>query len=931
MKKKLLSIALAFIMLISVIPMTVFAEAHTDEVHVIVENTTFTPETAEKLEAEWNDSFWYGTLVDEWVTIDDNSTMMSCIVAALDKNDYEQEGAEYNYISSINGLSANDGGWMSGWMGTLNDWFTNAGFGDFTVANGGLEAGDEICVMYTCNGWGADLGGTWGDNNTTLKSVKFSEGTLSPAFDPETTEYVLSVPKDTKTVYITPTAANKNFLVRTRIGDTVYKRTADVPVSHGTEIIIECNYEGAPTMNTDCTESHTYTITVEDEGVKANASDVEKKINAIGEVNLNSSSKITSARKAYDKLTDIEKTLVTNYDVLTAAEVQYRELLVEDAITKIDAIGTVTLEKSKEISAAQKAYNKLTDDEKTKVTNYSVLVATQNKYYELIEAESVNALDETEKYILENVPAPVVSSIGGEWAVIGLARKGATVPENYYSTYYSVVENYVKENIKDGDKLHNTKSTDNSRVIVALTAIGKDPTDVAGHNLLTPLADLDYVKKQGINGPVWALIALDTYQFNIPTAEAGKTQTTRENLIDYILEKELAAGGWTFSGTTTDPDMTGMAIQALAPYYNKDAEVKAAVDRAVAALSDIQLANGGFATWGSATSESTSQVITALSALGIDADTDSRFIKNGRSAYDDLMSYYVAGGGFRHILDGDINQMATEQAFYALVAYNRMKTNQTALYDMSDVLKYQADKAAAEEVIKKIADIGTVTLSSEAAIVAARTAYTALTDAQKVFVSNYDLLVTAENDLAYLKSNIVVEKEDVKLQYAGTYFPKETVIDVETIFQGSIFETVKQVLNDVANKFVVYEITATSNNVSVQPNGKIMVTFAIPDGYDASRVVVYYVAPDGSKTLLDSKTDKESNTISAEVEHFSTYVVAEKLNVQANLNTDSESNVTSPQTADHSNIGLWFMMMVSAGALMLIAVGKRKFKHEKNC
>ena len=260
MKKRILSLLLVFTMLLGMVPGVTTAEAAGDRVHVIVENTTFTPDNAEELGATWEETFWQGTLVDTWVAIDESSTMMGCVVTALEAEGYTQTGAENNYISDINGLGEFDGGYMSGWMGTLNDWFTNQGFGAYTVADGTLEAGDEIRIMYT-TAYGDDLGGSWGNSDTTVKELTFSEGELDPAFDKDTHAYTLTIPDGTASVVVTPTASNKNYQVRTRIGDTVYKRTADVPVADGTEIIVECNWPGSLSMN-EGGEHQTYTITV---------------------------------------------------------------------------------------------------------------------------------------------------------------------------------------------------------------------------------------------------------------------------------------------------------------------------------------------------------------------------------------------------------------------------------------------------------------------------------------------------------------------------------------------------------------------------------------------------------------------------------------------------------------------------------------------
>lgn len=271
-----------------------------------------------------------------------------------------------------------------------------------------------------------------------------------------------------------------------------------------------------------------------------------------------------------------------------------------------------------------------------------------------------------------------------EWEIIDLARYGYTnVP--MYETYYASVEEKVKET---GAIIHKSKVTENERTILALTALGVDCTDVAGYNILEPLYDETFVTKQGINGVVFGLLAIDAA--NAPDSLEEDGTNIREFLVQEILTAELSTGGWTFIGAA-DPDMTGMAIQALAPYYNTNTDVKEAVDRGLDVLSNMQRDDGGFASWGSLNSESAAQVVTALSALGIDADTDPRFVKNGISVLDNLISFKdEATGGFRHIKkdqNGNVcgeNAMATQQGTYALVAYYRYKHGMPALYDMSD-------------------------------------------------------------------------------------------------------------------------------------------------------------------------------------------------------------------------------------------------------
>ena len=405
---------------------------------------------------------------------------------------------------------------------------------------------------------------------------------------------------------------------------------------------------------------------------------VDDMIDAIGEVTLESEGAIDAARAAYEALTEAQQAEVKSYDKLTAAEARLAVLKPAKPVEKlIDAIGEVTLGSESAIAAARTAYDNLTEAQQAEVKNYDKLTAAEAAYARLLAEQSkrLEKIYQTTGDFMATLGTPGVGSTGGEWMVIGLARSGRTVPAGYYD---NVVE-YVKAMADANERLHRAKVTDNARVILALTAIGKDVTNVGGHNLLKGLDNMAYVQKQGINGPIFTLIALDSH--NYPTMG----DVTREKLIQVILDAQLPGGGWNLSGENADTDMTAMAIQALAPYYKTNETVKAAVDKALEALSALQRNDGGFGSWGTVNSESCAQVIVALTALGIDPTTDSRFVKNGSTVLGALAGFYVDGGGFKHTADGERNGMATEQGYYALAAYFRFLNGQTSLYDMSDV------------------------------------------------------------------------------------------------------------------------------------------------------------------------------------------------------------------------------------------------------
>ena len=298
---------------------------------------------------------------------------------------------------------------------------------------------------------------------------------------------------------------------------------------------------------------------------------------------------------------------------------------------------------------------------------------------------------DTKKYIQNNVPAPVVAYDRGEWAVLGLARAGVELPDAYIQAYYGKVVAYVQKNMgADGvlvdPESHNPTVTDNERIILALTAIGKDPANVGGKNLLAALQDKDIMKvtdtsKTDINGLVFGLLALNS----------GNYTQDSYWLVQAILTQQNADGSWSANAVTKpvgDVDMTAMALQALAPYYNEgdDTTVNAAVDKA------LQWLSAKYKGTGYTSAESCAQVVVALSALQLNANSDSSFVKTvdgaPTSVLGDLLRYYLGEGqGFKHAASlKTADQKATEQALYAMAAYERYCRRTNALYDMTDAV-----------------------------------------------------------------------------------------------------------------------------------------------------------------------------------------------------------------------------------------------------
>ena len=729
------------------------------KVQVIVANNTF---------AKGNGAAWDGELVNKEISLTADSTAFSCVEEALTGIDLKNSK---DYILAIAGLKERDGGETSGWMITLNDWFTNEGVAAFTVANGKLTDGDVIRVLYTCN-YGVDLGGTWSNCNTTLASLLVAGGTLTPAFASGTEgdqyDYTLVINGESSSVRLTPTAANKNFQVKTFLnekvtdrteGSSYYKSGEAISVRMGDTIYVGCGEKNWLSMNNQYGSVQTsggtwYVLHVVSDTVsarqvmdmisalpstdyanyKAAAADaaaaraaynilsdgdkaavkaylpklegVEQKIKEFAAVDAFKAEHLTplpdaadltlaerdavnAAKDAFDALNDTQKSCLTAAEKakLTAAVTRMAALEkapAQEVEKLIDAIGAVTLERETAVLTAKRAYDALTDAQKAAVSEGKLrtLEAAIAKLALLKDNDlrgKLEALYKSTGDYLTKAGTPAVGSIGGEWMVLGLSRSGRDVPGA--DVYYNGVVSYAQSMDRYGRIPGETVST-NARIALALAAIGKDPTNVGGKSFLQACDSMSYIKRQGTSGPVWTLIALDSMDY--PTFG----DVTRDKLIEAILDRRMESGAWYISITNKEDnvDMTAMAIQALAPYYAANADVKAAVDKAVSWLAAVQQADGSFAETAAAaaSSESCAQVIVTLTALGIDPVTDSRFTKNGKTVLDALCTFAVESGGFRHTASGERNGMATEQAYYALAAYYRFVNGQTRLYDMTD-------------------------------------------------------------------------------------------------------------------------------------------------------------------------------------------------------------------------------------------------------
>lgn len=382
-------------------------------------------------------------------------------------------------------------------------------------------------------------------------------------------------------------------------------------------------------------------------------------------------------------------------------------------------------------------------------------------------------------YLMNDAYLELAGTTPGDWYQVGMGRFGY---KDDYAGYLAVIKEKVQDRYKTSAKLSAAKATEWHRISLAILASGGDPTkagtDTNG-NVINLIADGTYNRgkttslgKQGINGWIWGLIALDSKRYSVP---AG-ARDSRDSMIKEILSRQLSDGGFTLYGNASDPDITAMALQSLAPYYNREKaytysnkasgksvtkKVRQVVDEAVSCLSKMQLATGDYDSWGTKNVESTTQVAVALCSLGINVQTDSRFIKNGNTLLDGIMLYRMADGGFVHSytydadnptsLPTESNTMASEQTLYTLTAVWRQAKGMRTLYDFRSEQSASL-KSQIRTLEKEINALGSS--PTKAKINELVKKYEAIPESEQCYVYNYYKLSDAA-----AKGGIEVKKE----------------------------------------------------------------------------------------------------------------------------------------------------------------------------
>lgn len=385
---------------------------------------------------------------------------------------------------------------------------------------------------------------------------------------------------------------------------------------------------------------------------------------------------------------------------------------------------------------------------------------------------------EADEYLINDDFLSLAGTTPGDWYPIGLGRLGVT---DNFDGYLAVINDVIDKRYQSAEKLDKAKATEWHRISLAMLASGGNPRKAGMNGDIDLIADGTFNRadknggllgKQGINGYIWGLIALDAMSYAVPE----NAFYTRDDIILNILSREIDGGGWALSGNDPDPDITAMAIQSLAPYFNSEKQysypkgekvfvtkVRDAVNRALKKLSDLQQSDGGFISWGTPNSESAVQVLVALCSLGKNPFSCGDFIKNGKTVFDGIIKYRNADGGFLHSfvydednpssLPDESNTMASEQALYGMASVVRFLSGKRRLYDFRAEQSEQTKNA-----IKTVIDeIEKLTYSTEnRQLERVYDLYLAIEPLERSYVYNYEKLsdVLAFKEIPYAEEKI---------------------------------------------------------------------------------------------------------------------------------------------------------------------------------
>ena len=442
-----------------------------------------------------------------------------------------------------------------------------------------------------------------------------------------------------------------------------------------------------------------------------------------------------------------------------------------------------------------------------------------------------------------------------DWAAFDLAVYAGA--DQAFATRAAKV-NFIKESIAH---LRTNNATDYERLIMTMSALGMD-----ARQYVDVLAQLPVARLNTVNAQAFALLAYDSGNYTLPSG----AENTREKAIEYLLANKNADGGWSYMPGESEASMTAIVLSALAPYQDR-AGVASAVTSGLDYLAAAQSANGGYVYYGAENSNDAAMVVIALTSLGIDANTDGRFVKNGNSVYQNLMSFVTQDNRFGYTDNAAADALATEQGFRALIAYSRLSASGYNIYRVGGSL---------EEWMKPVRDTDNSTG------------------------------VTIDTDT--------------------TVVPKGTILKTEKVESGAGFELTQKTIGKDSAKFVLFEISLSDPNGNpVQPNGKVRIGIPIPDGFDKTRLVVYRIDADGSR--VEYTVTVEGNMAYFETDHFSLYALAEKAqSTGAAENTGTTSKTSAAKTGDTREIGGYVVLLfaAAAAACITLALNRRRRREQ---
>ena len=710
------------------------------QVYVEVKNETFTESYVDD-DGNTITPPWTGTLVSGWVNIDEDSTMMSCVVDILATVGYEAVGAESNYISSIRkigekeGLGEFGGGSGSGWMGTLNDWFTNLGFGEFSVANGTLKAGDRISVLYTQT-LGSDIGGAVeGNTDTSLKALSATNGTLAPAFDKETTSYLLTMDEGKHTVTLNYTANNKAFQVRTYLNrytpssDDYYACGETISVKEGDIIYVSCGDPAWPSMaGNDAMKiiPHVYEITVV--GSTGAVAELIKALPAPEKLVYSDKGDVENAKRLFDALSDEKKAEISEelQDKLEKCVARMADLekvhAVEELIAALPAKRPLTEEQEAKLAEAKEAFDALGDLQKD-VKNVYInkllsLLGQQMIYFDYQGGKEGTKMLFTQK--------------DGKLALLPETSKDNFHFDGWYTEKDGGKEVTLDTIFTEGCKLYAHWLNDVQYVEKLINAIGEvELTDECKERIDAARAAVDALSEEdkvNVSNYEVLLDAEAKYAELVAKREADKAAAKA------VDEKVAAIGNVELSDESKAKiDEARKAFDALTPEQKKflaeDTESKlVAAEKEYARL--VKEAED------KAAAKAVDEKVAAIGNVELSDESKAK-IDEARKAFDALTPEQ------KKFLDPE-----TEGKLVA--AENEYKK----------LVKEDADKKAAKEVEDKIASIGTVTKDSGAAIKDARSSYEALTPEQKDLVSKEALKALEEAEKAFARISRINEDSE---------------------------------------------------------------------------------------------------------------------------------------------------------------------------